>query len=287
LEWQFYESASAADRRSFGEVFNSFRELEPDYVEHFHANLSRRGWLIGPVALATDNRDVAATGGTSTEGVVDSCIRWLDAKLAGSVVYVSFGTLTTFSPAELAEIARGIDLSGKNFMWVISGTESSSEWMPEGFTELLARGDRGFVIRGWAPQTLILNQPALGGFVTHCGWNSVVEAVSAGVPMVTWPRYADQFHNEKLVVEVLKVGVSLGAKDYASAMETHVVIPGEVIAGSINRLMGDSLESNSIRNKSKELRVKARIAVEKGGSSYDDVGRLMDELVAGRSAVKH
>jgi hypothetical protein len=115
----------------------------------------------------------------------------------------------------------------------------------------------------------------------------VVEAVSAGVPMVTWPHYADQFHNEKLVVEVLKVGVSLGAKDYASAMETHVVIPGEVIAGSINRLMGDSLESNSIRNKSKELRVKARIAVEKGGSSYDDVGRLMDELVAGRSAVKH
>jgi hypothetical protein len=112
-------------------------------------------------------------------------------------------------------------------------------------------------------------------------------AVSAGVPMVTWPRYADQFHNEKLVVEVLKVGVSLGAKDYASAMETHVVIPGEVIAGSINRLMGDSLESNSIRNKSKELRVKARIAVEKGGSSYDDIGRLMGELMAGRSAVKH
>ncbi|XP_051195460.2 probable UDP-glucosyl transferase 73B6 [Lolium perenne] len=104
LEWQFYESASAADRRSFGEVFNSFRELEPDYVEHFHANLSRRGWLVGPVALATDSRDVVATGGISTDGVADSCIRWLDAKPVGSVVYVSFGTLTSFSPADLVEL---------------------------------------------------------------------------------------------------------------------------------------------------------------------------------------
>ncbi|KAK1601314.1 hypothetical protein QYE76_000119 [Lolium multiflorum] len=282
LEWQFYESASAADRRSFGEVFNSFHELEPDYVEHFHATLGRRAWLVGPVALATDSRDVAATGGISTDGVTDSCLRWLDAKPAGSVVYVSFGTLTTFSLAELVEIARGLDLSGKNFLWVISGTESS-EWMPQGFAELLACGDRGFVIRGWAPQTLILKHLALGGFVTHCGWNSVLEAVSAGVPMVTWPRYGDQFHNEKLVVEVLKVGVSVGAKDSAGAIDTHEVIGGEVISASIKRLMDDSEESNAMRKKIQELRTMATKALEKGGSSYNDVGRLMDELMARRS----
>ncbi|XP_047078818.1 anthocyanin 3'-O-beta-glucosyltransferase-like [Lolium rigidum] len=204
-----------------------------------------------------------------------------------TVVYVSFGTLTSFSHAEHREIARGLDLAGKNFVWVLGGSEDDrSEWMPDGFAELTGNNDRGFLIRGWAPQTLILSQPALGGFVTHCGWNSVLEAVSAGVPMVTWPRYADQFYNEKLVVEVLKVGVSVGAKDYASCMETHEVISGEVIAGSITRLMGESLESDSIRNKAEELCVKARTAVEKGGGSYNDVGRLMDELMAGRSAVK-
>jgi hypothetical protein len=206
------------------------------------------------------------------------------------VVYVSFGTLTSFSQDEHREIARGLDLAGKNFVWVLSGSEDDrSEWMPEGFAELTGNNDRrGFLVRGWAPQTLILSQPALGGFITHCGWNSVLEAVSAGVPMVTWPRYADQFYNEKLVVEVLKVGVSVGAKDYASCMETHEVISGEVIAGSITRLMGGSLESENIRKKAEELRVKARTAVEKGGGSYNDVGRLMDELMAGRrrSAVK-
>ncbi|XP_051197303.1 UDP-glucose flavonoid 3-O-glucosyltransferase 7-like [Lolium perenne] len=194
--WAFYQSNNAADQRSFGEVFNSFHELEPDYVEHFQTTLGRRAFLVGPVALAT--KDMAASGANvNAEVNKDSCLRWLDTKPARSVVYVSFGTATRFSPAELREISRGLDLSGKNFVWAMSAGESteSSEWMPEGFAELTANVDdsRGFIIRGWAPQTLILNHPALGGFVTHCGWNSVMEAVSAGVPMVTWLRYADQF----------------------------------------------------------------------------------------------
>ena len=109
----------------------------------------------------------------------------------------------------------------------------------------------------------------------------MLEAVSAGVPMVTWPRYGDQFHNEKLVVEVLKVGVSLGARDSATAVETHEVIGGEVIAASITRLMGD-VEGNAMRKKARELSVVARGTVEAGGSSYNDVGRLMDELMARR-----
>jgi UDP:flavonoid glycosyltransferase YjiC (YdhE family) len=155
--------------------------------------------------------------------------------------------------------------------------------MPQGFAELLARGDRGFVIRGWAPQTLILKHTALGGFVTHCGWNSVLEAVSAGVPMVTWPRYGDQFHNEKLVVEVLKVGISVGARDSAAAIDTHEVMGAEVITAFIKRLMDDSVEGKDLREKVQELRTMATEALEKGGSSYNDVGRLMDELMARRS----
>jgi scopoletin glucosyltransferase len=118
--------------------------------------------------------------------------------------------------------------------------------------------------------------------VTHCGWNSVLKAVSAGVPMVTWPRHADQFNNEMLIVEMLKVGVSVGAKDYGSSLEAHEVVAGEVIAGSIGRLM----ESDAIQKKAKDLAVKARSAVESGGSSYDAVGRLMDELTARRSSDK-
>ncbi|VAH51967.1 unnamed protein product [Triticum turgidum subsp. durum] len=283
--WAFFQSVNAADQRSFGEVFNSFHELEPDYVEHYHTTLGRRAWLVGPVALAS--QDIARRGTDALSPDSDNCLGWLNTKPAGSVVYVSFGTLIRFSPAELHQLARGLELSGINFMWVTGAAgPDPSEWMPEGFAELMARGDRGFIIRGWAPQLLILNHPAVGGFVTHCGWNSTLEAVSAGVPMVTWPRYTDQFSNEKLIVEVLKVGVSIGAKEYASFVETHEVIGGEVIAESIGRLMSNNEEGSAIRKKAKDLGVKARTAVESGGSSYNDVGQLMDELTARRSSVK-
>ncbi|XP_052150810.1 anthocyanin 3'-O-beta-glucosyltransferase-like [Oryza glaberrima] len=284
--WEMFQSIDAADQRSFGEVFNSFHELEPDYVEHYRTTLGRRVWLVGPVALA--NKDVAVRGTSELSPDADGYLRWLDAKPRGSVVYVSFGTLSSFSPAEMRELARGLDLSGKNFVWVINGADAdASEWMPEGFAELIApRGERGLTIRGWAPQMLILNHPAVGGFVTHCGWNSTLEAVTAGVPMVTWPRYADQFYNEKLITEVLEVGVGVGSMDFASKLENRrVIIGGEVVAGAIGRVMGDGEEGEAIRKKATELGVKARGALEKGGSSYDDVGILMDELMARRGSV--
>jgi scopoletin glucosyltransferase len=174
-------------------------------------------------------------------------------------------------------------LSGTNFVWVVSGADS--EWMPDGFADLLARGERGHVIRGWAPQMLILNHPAVGGFVTHCGWNSTLESVSAGVPMVTWPRYADQFYNERLVVELLKIGASVGSTDYASNLEARRVIGGEVVAEAVGKVMGDGEEAEAVRERARVLGEKARRAVAKDGSSYDDVGRLVNELRAHRSSV--
>ncbi|XP_006644415.1 scopoletin glucosyltransferase-like [Oryza brachyantha] len=283
--WELLKSINSASQRSFGELFNSFHELEPDYVEHYRTTLGRRSWLVGPVALA--NKDAAVRGTSELSPDADGYLRWLDAKPHGSVVYVSFGTLSSFSPAEMRELARGLDLSGRNFVWVINGADAdASEWMPEGFPQLISpRGERGLTIQGWAPQMLILNHPAVGGFVTHCGWNSTLEAVTAGVPLVTWPRYADQFYNEKLITEVLKVGVGVGSMDFASKLENRrVVIGGEVVAGAIGRVMGEGEEGEAIRKKAAELGAKARGALEKGGSSYDDVGRLMDELMARRSS---
>ncbi|RCV26359.1 hypothetical protein SETIT_5G239500v2 [Setaria italica] len=281
--WAFFQRVTDADQRGYGEVFNSFHDLEPDYLEHYTTTLGRRAWLVGPVALAS--KDVATRGAAANElsPDADGCLRWLEGKPSGSVVYVSFGTLSHFSPPELRELARGLNLSGKNFVWVIGGTDTEEqEWLPDGFAELLARGDRGLIIRGWAPQMLILNHSAVGVFVTHCGWNSTLEAVSAGVPMVTWPRYADQFYNEKVVVELLNVGVGVGSTDYASKLEARRVIGGEVVAEAIGRVMGNGEEGEAIRERARVLGEKARLAVEKGGSSYDDVGRLMDELMARR-----
>ncbi|VAH24621.1 unnamed protein product [Triticum turgidum subsp. durum] len=192
----FVKGIYAADQKSYGELVNSFHELEPDYVEHYRTTLRRRAWLIGPVALASGSKDEAS--------------------------------------------------------------------------------------KGWAPQVLILNHPAVGCFLTHCGWNSTLEAASAGVPMVTWPRHADQFFNEKLVVDVLEVGVSVGAKDYGSSTETHRVIGAEMIGDAV-RLLMEEVEGDAMRRRASDLGLKARSAVEKGGSSYGDAGQLLDELMARRS----
>ncbi|TVU18782.1 hypothetical protein EJB05_34895, partial [Eragrostis curvula] len=165
---------------------------------------------------------------------------------------------------------------------------NASQWMPNCFAELVAAEERGLIFRGWAPQMPILNHSAVGGFMTHCGWNSVLEAVSADMMMVTWPRYADQFYNEKLIVEVLKIGVSLGSAEYASKLEVRDhVISGETIAEAIGQVMGDDDVAKARREKAKELGVKAKRVTDKGGSSYDDVGRLIQELMAWRSSVVH
>ncbi|XP_048540125.1 UDP-glucose flavonoid 3-O-glucosyltransferase 7-like [Triticum urartu] len=276
----FFRSIYVTGRRSYGELFNSFEELEQDNVEHYRMTLRRRAWLVRPVAISS--KDVVSRGADVLSPVEAGCLRWVDAKPAGSVAYVAFGTQTSFSPEQLRELARGLDLSGKNFVWAVSGADAASSdlWMPEGFPTAL----RGHIICGCAPQVLILNHPAVGCFVTHCGWNSILEAVSAGVPMVTWPRYTDQFYNEKLVVEVLELGVSVGAKDYVSSTEpeAHQVIGGGVIAESVRRLM--EVRGEAIRKKAQDLGVKARNAAEKGGSSYGDIGRLVNELMVRRSA---
>ncbi|XP_045090963.1 scopoletin glucosyltransferase-like [Aegilops tauschii subsp. strangulata] len=171
-QWAKLQLAHDADRSSYGEIFNSFRELEPGYAEHYRATqLRRRVWLVGPVGFASGSlEDVGSRGAVAGALSPDAagCLRWLDAKPASSVVYVSFGSMTSFSPEQMRELARGLDLSGKNFVWVIANdgaAASSDPCKPGGFPTT----DRGYIVRGWAPQVLILNHPAIGVFVTHCG----------------------------------------------------------------------------------------------------------------------
>ncbi|KAK9165795.1 hypothetical protein Scep_000986 [Stephania cephalantha] len=114
----------------------------------------------------------------------------------------------------------GLEASRVPFIWVVRTTLSSEvdtnadDFLPNGFRE--RNEGKGLVIIDWAPQVLILDHEAVGGFLTHCGWNSVMESVCAGVPMITWPLYAEQFYNEKFVNEVLRIGVRVGNEDWCS-----------------------------------------------------------------------
>lgn len=126
-------------------------------------------------------------------------------------------------------------------------------------------------------QVLILDHEAIGGFVTHCGWNSILEGVCGGLPMMTWPVFAEQFYNEKLVTEVLRIGVAIGGQEMNILGSNERVIGREDIKKTVRRIMVGE-EAEEMRERAKALKEMASKAVEEGGSSYSDLNALIQEL---------
>ncbi|KAI4298482.1 hypothetical protein L6164_032034 [Bauhinia variegata] len=276
---RMFNSSKESELRSYGVVVNSFYELEQVYADHYSKVLGRRTWHIGPLSLC--NRDGEEKAQRGKQATIDEheCLKWLDSKEPNSVVYVCFGSVSDLTESQLREIAIGLEASGQHFIWVVKRSkkdvEGEEEWLPQEFEKRME--GRGLIIRGWAPQVLILDHQAVGGFVTHCGWNSTLEGVSAGVPMVTWPVAAEQFYNEKLMTEVLKIGVPVGVRKWVGIMGDYV--KWEAVEKAVNSIMRGE-EAEEMRNRAKELGQMARRAVEKGGSSYSDLNALIQELSA-------
>ncbi|KAJ4785494.1 Glycosyltransferase [Rhynchospora pubera] len=156
--------------------------------------------------------------------------------------------------------------------------ENESEWVPEGWEERI--GDKGLVVRGWVPQVAILAHAATGAFMTHCGWNSLLESTAAGVPMLTWPFAAEQFVNEKLVVEMVGCAARLWEGGKRSTRETESeLVPRTVIARAVSRFMEPGGEYSSVHCKAREIGAVARSAMADGGSSTSDLSRLINDLI--------
>ncbi|KAK9677679.1 hypothetical protein RND81_11G160200 [Saponaria officinalis] len=261
---------------SYGVIVNSFYELEPEYADFFRKELGRRAWHVGPVSLCNRATEDKAERGKQAVVNEQECLKWLNSKKRASVVYICFGSIAHYPAAQLHEIAKALEGSRQNFIWVVgNGDHGKGEgWLPRGF-EQRTEG-QGMIIRGWAPQVLILEHEAVGAFVTHCGWNSTLEGISAGVPMVTWPFFAEQFYNEKLVTQILKIGVQVGAKKWSRMPSIEDVISQDAIEKALTEIMGEKGEE--MRNRAKQLKKLAWKAVEDGGSSYNDLTALIDEL---------
>lgn len=273
------EEAKESELKSYGMVVNSFYELEKVYAGHLRNVVGRKAWHIGPMFLRNRVREEKENRGTKAASIDEhECLRWLDTKEPNSVVYLCFGTTTKLTDSQLKDIATGLEASGQQFIWVVrkskdEGGEQEDKWLPEGFEKRME--GKGLIIRGWAPQALILEHEAIGAFVTHCGWNSMLEAVVAGVPMVTWSIAYEQFFNEKLVTEILKIGVPIGAKKWAAGVGDTV--KWEAVEKNVKRIMIGE-EADEMRNKAKVFAQLAREAVEEGGSSYSDLDALIEEL---------
>ncbi|WOH02834.1 hypothetical protein DCAR_0522224 [Daucus carota subsp. sativus] len=178
--------------------------------------------------------------------------------------------MVKFSDAQLREIVRALNASNQPFIFVTKTSVS----VLGGFDE-----NKGVIINGWAPQIKILNHVAVGGFMTHCGWNSVLEAMVAGVPLITWPLFAEQFFNERFIIQVLGNGVEVGSDVWNSGMVIKSpVIEKRKIERAVVRLMGGSDESKMIRRRAEELSVMARRATEEGGSSCEDLAALIQDI---------
>ncbi|KAK8564271.1 hypothetical protein V6N13_005498 [Hibiscus sabdariffa] len=264
---EFIESGA----RSFGVIVNSFYELESVYANHYTNFLGRKAWHVGPVSLSTKGITDKTNRGKKSSIDENECLNWLKSKEPNSVVYVCFGSVADFDSCQLIEIAKGLEASGQPFVWVVRN--GKEKLLPEGCERKM--NGKGLIIRGWAPQVLILENQAIGGFVTHCGWNSVLEAVSAGVPVITWPVAAEQFYNEKLLTEILKVGVGVGARKWKRLVGDFV--RSEAIEKAVREVItGEG--AVEMRNRAKRLAEMAKKAVENGGSSDSHLNALIGEL---------
>ncbi|RDY00410.1 UDP-glycosyltransferase 73C5, partial [Mucuna pruriens] len=276
---------SEAEMKSYGIIINSFEELEKAYVKDFKKVTNGKAWCIGPVSLCNkDGLDKAQRGNQASINE-QHCLNWLDLQQSKSVVYVCFGSLCNLIPSQLVELALALEDTKRPFVWVIREGNTLQElekWISEEGFEERTKG-RGLIIRGWAPQVLILSHPAVGGFLTHCGWNSTLEGISAGVPMITWPLYADQFLNEKLVTRVLKIGVSVGVEvpmKLGEEEKTGVLAKKNDIKRAICMVMdNDGEESKERRERARKLSEMAHRAVEIGGSSHLDMTLLIQDIM--------
>jgi hypothetical protein len=194
-----------------------------------------------------------------------SCITWLEKQPCNSVLYISLGSLASIDETEVAEMAWGLASSWQRFLWVVRpGSIPGSEWiesLPEDFREIV--GERGCIVK-WAPQKEVLAHSAVGGFWSHCGWNSTLESISEGVPMICKPCFGDQRVNARYASYVWGIGLQLENK-----------LERKEIERAIRRLMVDS-EGEEMRHKAKNLKEKVEICIKEGGSSYNNLKMLLE-----------
>ncbi|KAK6940172.1 UDP-glucuronosyl/UDP-glucosyltransferase [Dillenia turbinata] len=224
-EWsKFFQPQISHSMRSSGWICNTAKEIEPSGLELLQNYIKLPVWCLGPLLPPKMLKDDISSNGFSFEqrtGKVpgispEKCIEWLDSHAEHSVLFISFGSQNTITATQMMELALGLEASGKPFIWAIRPPfgfdikgEFKPEWLPEGFEERVTATGKGLLVHKWAPQLEILCHRSTGAFLSHCGWNSVMESLSRGVPIIGWPLAAEQSYNSKMLEEEMGVCVEL------------------------------------------------------------------------------
>ncbi|XP_060187119.1 anthocyanidin 3-O-glucosyltransferase 2-like [Lycium barbarum] len=278
----FFDSVTRF-KETKGIMVNTFAELEPFALQSL---LVPKIYPVGPVVNFKEGGH-----GRNSESETESIIKWLDDQPESSVVFLCFGSMGSFDAEQIEEIAVALECSGHRFLWSLrrpppkgkmelpSNYEDFQEVLPEGFIE--RTNGVGKVI-GWAPQVAVLSHPAVGGFVSHCGWNSVLESLCFGVPIGAWPQYAEQQMNAFELVKQLGLAVEIRMdyfKDFEGKHGPVEIVTAKEIASGIRQLIADG-EENEIRKRAKEMKEKSSAAMKEGGSSYASLGLLIEDVIS-------
>ncbi|XP_039115498.1 cyanidin 3-O-rutinoside 5-O-glucosyltransferase-like isoform X2 [Dioscorea cayenensis subsp. rotundata] len=197
-------------------------------------------------------------------------MKWLDSKEEGSVVYVSFGSVAMMKRTQMEEMMKGLKESGRPYLWVVRKDNREEGVELDG-------GEEGMVIQ-WCSQLRVLSHRAVGCFVTHCGWNSMLESLVCGMAMVGVPQFSDQATNVKLVEEVWGSGVK-------GKVDEEGVLKGEELKRCLDMVMDEGEESVRIRRRAKMWRDKALEAVNEGGSSYANLQAFLSLCAVDRHGI--
>ncbi|XP_031121965.1 7-deoxyloganetic acid glucosyltransferase-like [Ipomoea triloba] len=242
-------------------IINTFHDLERPILDQMPTIMSNV-YAIGPL-----HEFLAANGGSSNVIISDddntkSCLDCLDNQPAKSVLYVSFGTLSMVSRETLVEFWHGLVNSGQRFLWSLNSNLVTGREIP---AEILTGSREMTCVVEWAPQRVVLGHFAVAGFLTHCRWNSILESIVAGVPMIGWPIYGEQQVNSRYVAEVWKVGLDM--KDTC-----HRVI----IEKMVRELMEE--RKDEFLKRAPHYSKLAKQSVRQGGSSSSNLEHLLEDI---------
>ncbi|KAF0914792.1 hypothetical protein E2562_031518 [Oryza meyeriana var. granulata] len=255
-----------AIEESQGLIINTFHGLEAPYIKFWNEHVKPRAWAIGPLCLANPAFAPAPAAAQPP------WMKWLDEKAAAGrpVLYIALGTLAAIPEVQLKEVADGLERAGLDFIWAV---RPKSIDLGLGFEERIK--DKGIVVREWVDQLEILQHESIRGFLSHCGWNSVLESVTAGVPLAVWPMIADQPFNARFLVDELKIAIRVSTSDRTM----RGFVPSEEISKVVRELMNGEAGTEATK-RVVELSALAKEAVDEGGLSWIAVKEMIGELCA-------
>ncbi|XP_022889083.1 UDP-glycosyltransferase 92A1-like [Olea europaea var. sylvestris] len=275
--WEFANGMFKDWLKTHAMLFNTIEDIDNTGLTYFREQFPNCSvYSIGPILSSAGSK---ARGGEEAVATMKHCMKWLDKKATNSVLYVAFGSQSSPSEAQTKELAKALEASNVDFLWVFRPPSSfvtdsectNKDWLPEGFEERIKNSKRGLLLKKWAPQMEILSHKSVGAFLSHCGWNSCIEALSNGVPMLAWPMGAEQPFNAHMLEEEL--GVCVGVAN------GHNHVEHEEIMEKIELVMEEGREGDLMRRKA--LKVMEMI---KRGSKGASMEAMDDFLIAAHTA---